>query len=69
MQDQKNFVQQISLGYTFKGETILIGCGMLDGEVVPEAKIYLPLKTLNRHGLIAGALQISLEKFWFCPCL
>ena len=28
---------------------------MLDGEVVADAGIYLPLKTMNRHGLIAGA--------------
>lgn len=28
---------------------------MLDGEVVPGADIFLPLKTMNRHGLIAGA--------------
>ena len=28
---------------------------MLDGEVIPEAEIFLPLKTLNRHGLVAGA--------------
>lgn len=28
---------------------------MLNGEVVPDADVFLPLKTLNRHGLIAGA--------------
>lgn len=28
---------------------------MLDGEVISEAEIFLPLSTLNRHGLIAGA--------------
>lgn len=28
---------------------------MLDGEVVSGADVFLPLKTLNRHGLIAGA--------------
>lgn len=28
---------------------------MFEGEVVPDADIFLPLKTLNRHGLIAGA--------------
>lgn len=55
MADKQSFIKQITDGYTFKSETFLIGCGMLDGEVVPEAKIYLPLKTLNRHGLIAGA--------------
>lgn len=28
---------------------------MLDGQVIPDADVYLPLKTMNRHGLIAGA--------------
>lgn len=28
---------------------------MLDGKVVPGAQVKIPLKTLNRHGLIAGA--------------
>jgi len=28
---------------------------MLNGEVVPGANVILPLKTMNRHGLIAGA--------------
>src|SRR5690606_12273098 len=41
--------------YTFKGESILLGGGMLDGEVIPGAQVRLPLKMMNRHGLIAGA--------------
>lgn len=49
------FLQQINTGYTFKGEHIKIGAGMLDGAVVPGADIFIPLKTMNRHGLIAGA--------------
>lgn len=53
--DKQAFVEVINSGYTFKGESVQIGCAMLDGEVIPEAKIFLPLKTLNRHGLIAGA--------------
>ena len=28
---------------------------MLDGEAVTDALVKIPLKTLNRHGLIAGA--------------
>jgi DNA helicase HerA-like ATPase len=34
---------------------VKIGVGMIDGEVVEGATVSLPLKTLNRHGLIAGA--------------
>lgn len=55
MARKDDFLQAIKNGYTFKGETIKIGAGMLDGEVVPGAEIFLPLSTLNRHGLIAGA--------------
>jgi DNA helicase HerA-like ATPase len=55
MSDKQKFIEQIKSGYTFKGETIKIGAAMLNGEVVPEAEIFLPLKTMNRHGLIAGA--------------
>ncbi len=49
------FIQAIKDGYTFKGESVKIGAAVLDGEVVSDAGIYLPLKTMNRHGLIAGA--------------
>jgi DNA helicase HerA-like ATPase len=50
-----DFLQAINNGYTFKSESVQIGVGMLDGQVVPGANIFLPLKTMNRHGLIAGA--------------
>ena len=55
MANKDAFLKQIKDGYTFKGEAIKIGAAMLDGEVIPEAEIFLPLKTLNRHGLVAGA--------------
>jgi uncharacterized protein len=55
MGNKDAFIQQIKNGYTFKGEAIKIGAAMLDGEVIPEAEIFLPLKTMNRHGLVAGA--------------
>lgn len=55
MANKEAFLKKIKEGYTFKGESIKIGAAMLDGEVIPEAEIFLPLKTLNRHGLIAGA--------------
>src|SRR5690242_3103055 len=49
------FLKAIKDGYTFKGEAVKIGCGVLNGEVVTGADVFLPLKTMNRHGLIAGA--------------
>src|SRR5438045_1151821 len=55
MADQVKFLDAIKAGYTFKGEAAKIGVAMLDGAVVPGADIMLPLKTMNRHGLIAGA--------------
>ncbi len=55
MANKEAFVQAINNGYSFKGESVKIGAGILDGEVIAEAGVYLPLKTLNRHGLIAGA--------------
>jgi DNA helicase HerA-like ATPase len=51
----EKFINAVKAGYTFKGENVKIGTAVLDGEVVSGADIYLPLKTMNRHGMIAGA--------------
>jgi DNA helicase HerA-like ATPase len=55
MSDQAAFLAQINNGYSFKGESIKLGIAMLDGKTVAGADIRIPLKTMNRHGLIAGA--------------
>ncbi len=55
MANKDAFVKAIQEGYTFKGEAVKIGIGMLDGETINGADVMLPLKTMNRHGLIAGA--------------
>ena len=55
MATTENFVKKIKDGYSFKGDAVLIGMGMINGEVVKGADVLLPLKTMNRHGLIAGA--------------
>lgn len=55
MANKEAFLEYIQKGYTFKGEHFKLGCAILDGEVVTGADVLLPLKTLNRHGLIAGA--------------
>lgn len=34
---------------------IFMGAAMRDGHANPEAQVKIPFKTLNRHGLIAGA--------------
>ncbi|MBS1733279.1 MAG: DUF853 family protein [Bacteroidetes bacterium] len=55
MASKAEFIEAIKAGYTFKGESVQVGAAVLDGAVVPEAPVFLPLKTMNRHGLIAGA--------------
>jgi uncharacterized protein len=55
MADNKAFLKTITEGYNFKGEKFHIGVAELNGEIVSGADIWLPLQTMNRHGLIAGA--------------
>ncbi|WP_310379901.1 helicase HerA-like domain-containing protein [Flavobacterium sp.] len=55
MSRKDDFIQHITDGYHSKGESIILGGAMLDGEAVSNAHVKVPLKTLNRHGLIAGA--------------
>ena len=55
MNRKEAFFNQINKGYQTKGDYIVLGSGMLDGETIKDAFIKVPLKTLNRHGLIAGA--------------
>lgn len=55
MNQQEQFISIINEGYTCKGGNLLLGVAMLDGNAIPDAKITIPIKTLNRHGLIAGA--------------
>ncbi len=49
------FTKQINDGYSVKGDFIILGSAMLDGEAIADAQVKVPLKTMNRHGLIAGA--------------
>lgn len=55
MADTAHFLDTITKGYTTKGDAITLGTAMLNGEPVEGAYVNVPLKTLNRHGLIAGA--------------
>ncbi len=49
------FQETIQKGYTHKGESITLGAAMLNGQADATCLVKLPLKTFNRHGLIAGA--------------
>lgn len=55
MSRTNDFVQAITDGNTFKGDSITVGSAILDGETITNAYVKVPLKTMNRHGLIAGA--------------
>ena len=55
MADKESFLQLVKDGYSFKGESFRIGTAVINGEVVPGADVLVPLRTMNRHGLIAGA--------------
>ena len=55
MSKTQAFFNYISEGYKSKGDFITLGAGMLGEETVTNALVNIPLKTLNRHGLIAGA--------------
>ena len=55
MERKEAFFNHITEGYTTKGDFITFGSAMLDGETIKDAYVKVPLKTLNRHELIAGA--------------
>ncbi len=55
MSRKEDFFGHINGGYACKGDYIILGGAMLDGEAIEDTHIKIPLKTLNRHGLIAGA--------------
>lgn len=51
----EKFIEAINNGYKSSGEYITLGAAIINGEAQKEAQVNIPLKTLNRHGLIAGA--------------
>ena len=55
MTNTDTFIKDIAEGNTFKGDYITLGSAMLDGKTITNAFVNVPLKTMNRHGLIAGA--------------
>lgn len=55
MASREKFIEELNSKYQSKGEAIILGKGILDGDVIPEVNVSIPLKTINRHGLIAGA--------------
>jgi DNA helicase HerA-like ATPase len=50
-----DFGKTIAEAYATSGAAIELGQAVHEGELVPDAWTRIPLKTMNRHGLIAGA--------------
>jgi DNA helicase HerA-like ATPase len=55
MNTKEDLAALVNKAYSFEGDSFKIGRAMLNGQVVEGADVRLPLGTLNRHGLIAGA--------------
>ncbi len=55
MELKDKFSQEILEGYAFEKASIILGGAMFDKHCLKEHFIRIPLKTLNRHGLISGA--------------
>lgn len=55
MSTTAEFFDYITEGYKTKGDYIALGAAMLGDDTITDALVKIPLKTLNRHGLIAGA--------------
>lgn len=55
MGNTETFIDEITKGYSFKGDYITLGTAVLDGNALPATPVSIPLSTINRHGLVAGA--------------
>ncbi|MBK8196544.1 MAG: DUF853 family protein [Lewinellaceae bacterium] len=55
MANKESFIAEVQAGYNFSGASIVLGGAMLDGASIQGLQIKVPLRTMNRHGLIAGA--------------
>ena len=53
--NQESFIKHIQEGYNFSSPDIKLGAAIWEGNTYKEAKVAIPLKMMNRHGLIAGA--------------
>lgn len=55
MSTESEAAKGIAAGYAVQGQALELGTVVVDGEVDPTAQIRIPLATINRHGLVAGA--------------
>lgn len=55
MSTTDDFTKTMQEGYAIAGGSITLGAPLLDGACPAGAVVKVPLRTMNRHGLIAGA--------------
>ena len=55
MSKKEAFITHLAEGQKYKKDSIILGTGILEGKPINGAQVRVPLKTMNRHGLIAGA--------------
>lgn len=55
MSNREQFIAAIQKSYQTDKPVIHLGSAILNGEIVGEARVNLPLRMMNRHGLVAGA--------------
>lgn len=51
----EKFIESINKSYTIAGSSIYLGAGIYEGTIHAPAKVNLPLRMMNRHGLVTGA--------------
>jgi DNA helicase HerA-like ATPase len=52
---KEKFIESICKSYTSSLPSIYLGAGVYQQEIIPEAGVHLPLRMMNRHGLVTGA--------------
>ena len=55
MKTKEQLIEEVRATYQYEGESIILGVPIFEDEYLTETFIRLPLRTFNRHGLIAGA--------------
>lgn len=53
--DKNKFTEAVIRSYAFSNASIYLGAGVLEGEILADAKVNLSLRMMNRHGLVTGA--------------
>ncbi len=52
---KEDFIAAVQKSYNTALPSIHLGSGILNGEIMTDARVTIPLRMMNRHGLIAGA--------------